>query len=361
MKIVFDARVISHKTHGMARYAYNLIVTLARLDNGNEYVLISGNEDLRGFCANYKNFKFLKCLTPLYSIQEQVQIPLILSRERPDIYHSPTFSTPFFSPCKTIITIHDLIHLVYGNYFHKLYYRFVGSKVKKNPYWIFSVSKFSKADITQSLGIPPEKVFVTYIGVESKFKPTINENSAKEKYILFVGNDKPHKNLEGVLKVYNLASKKIDFTHSLKVVGVEKNFVAHRIKRDGLDPRISKKIHTYQNYTDDELIRIYQSADLFLGPSLCEGFGLPMLEAMACGVPVITSSRTSIPEVVGDAAIMVDPEKEQIIADTICEVLSNNDLRNTMINRGLERAKMFSWEKTAQETLDLYRMINENN
>jgi glycosyltransferase involved in cell wall biosynthesis len=359
MKIAFDARVISDKMHGMARYAYNLILNLAQIDAENKYVLISGNEILNKLCEKHKNVSIVKCNAPLYSLREQIQIPLILRKEKPDLFHSPTFSTPMFSPCKTIITVHDLIHLVFGGYFHKLYYRFLASRVKKYPYWITSVSEYSKKDITNSLGISRDKVFVTHIGVESKFCPNIDESSKKERYILFVGNSKPHKNLIGVLNAFNLASQKSDFSHFLTLVGINENDVSQLVKTERLDPQLNKKIIIYPQCSEKELIQLYQSADLFLAPSLLEGFGLPMLEAMACGTPVITSNCSSIPEVVGNGAILVDPKNTKAMADWINDVLNENAIREEMIQKGIERAKMFSWEKTARKTLELYRMIHE--
>jgi glycosyltransferase involved in cell wall biosynthesis len=357
MKILIDARVISDKMHGIARYAYNLIKNLAEIDTENEYILLSGYEELRDFCSRYKNFRFVRCNTPLYSIQEQFIIPLILKREKVDIYHSPTFSAPIYQPCRVIITLYDMMHFVFGKFIHKLYYKYLLKRAIVKALCIVTISEYSKMDIVKWLGIPQDKIYVRYCGIEERFKPSDNTTVPDEiknkygisgQYILFVGNPKPHKNLNGTVKAFKIAAENGGLKHSLVVVGIE-----GRAADD-----LNDKVIFIKSCNDDDLIKLYQSADLFLAPSLYEGFGLPILEAMACGVPVITSDRTSIPEVVGDAAIMVNPEDIDEIANAVCRVLKDENLKGDLIRKGLERAKMFSWRKMAEETIKLYMRVS---
>ena len=367
MKILIDARVISDKMHGIARYSYNLIENIAEIDTENEYILLSGYSELQVFSSRYKNFKFIKCNTPLYSVQEQLIIPPILKRENIDLYHSPTFSAPIYQPCKVIMTVYDMIHLIFGRPIHRLYYKYIAKRAMTKALCIITLSEYSKNDIVKWLGIPQEKIYVTHSGVDKRFKPTGDAAMPDEikkrfgisnRYILFVGNQKPHKNSIGTLKAFKMAVKKERLPHYLILVGIKKDIIED--KNNGIGDEFNNRIICIDNLTDNDLIKLYQSADLFLLPSLYEGFGLPMLEAMACGVPVITSNRTSIPEVTGNAAILVDPENIQEIANAICKVLKDENLKSDLIRKGLKRAKMFSWRKMAEETLELYKRVYES-
>lgn len=362
MKILIDARVISNKMHGIARYSYNLIENMAEIDTENKYILLSGYPELQVFSSRYKNFKFIKCNTPLYSIQEQLIIPPILKREKADLYHSPTFSAPIYQPCKVILTVHDMIHLISGKSIHKLYYKNIVKRAMMKAAAVITVSENSKSDIVKWIGIPEKKVYVTYNGIEERFKPSSDKTlpdkikkgyDISDRYILFVGNQKPHKNVEGILKAFKTAIERGDIQHYLILAGVKRDFV----KAEG---GLADKVICIDIHSDDDLIKLYQSADLFLAPSLYEGFGLPLLEAMACGIPVITSNRASIPEVVGDAAIMVNPEDIDEIANAVCRVLKDENLKSDLIRKGLKRAKMFSWRKMAEETLELYKRVYES-
>ncbi|MBI5748887.1 MAG: glycosyltransferase family 4 protein [Nitrospinae bacterium] len=361
MRILIDARVISDKMHGIARYTYNLIKNLSDIDTKNEYVMLSNHDRLIDFSSGYKNFKLVRCNTPLYSIQEQFKIPKILKREGADIYHSPTFSAPLYQQCKTIMTVHDMIHLVFGKSIHRLYYRYIVKTAMMKASSIITVSEYSKTDIVKYLGIPKEKIYVTYNGIDEKFRPVHNKtiDNIKKKYgifsryILFVGNQKPHKNVDNILKAFKMAMEKEGLNHHLILVGVKNGYIK-------IAGELDKRVIYINNHTDDDLVELYQSADLFLSPSLYEGFGLPMLEAMACGVPVVTSNRTSIPEVTGNAAILADPENIQEIANAICKVLKDENLKSDLIRKGLEQAKMFSWKRMAEETLELYKRVYES-
>lgn len=367
MKILIDARVISDKMHGIARYSYNLIENIAEIDTENEYILLSGYTELQVFSSRYKNFKFIKCNTPLYSIREQLIIPPILKRERADLYHSPTFSAPIYQPCKVIMTVHDMIHLISGKSIHKLYYKNIVKRAMMKAAAVITVSEHSKCDIIKWIGIPEKKIHVTYNGIEERFKPSPDKTLPDEikkgygisdRYILFVGNQKSHKNVTVILKAFKMAVEKERLTHHLILVGIKEDIIED--KKNEIGDKFNNRIIYIDNLTDDDLIKLYQFADLFLSPSLYEGFGLPMLEAMACGIPVITSNRTSIPEVTGDAAILVDPENIQEIANAIGKVLKDENLRKDLIRKGLERAKMFSWKKMAEETLELYERTYES-
>ena len=357
MRILIDARVISDKMHGIARYAHNLIKNIAELDNRNEYLLLSGNKELMDFSTRFRNIKFIKCNIPLYSLQEQFAIPSILKREKVELYHSPTFTAPVHQPCKTIMTVYDIIHLIFGNSIHKLYYKLIVKKAMMKSACIITVSENSKKDIVNWFNIPHEKIYVIYCGVDKRFKPSQDKSSREElkeryggifdRYILFVGNQKPHKNLGAVISAFERAVKIWGFKHCLVIAGIKKGFL------NGMN----NKIIYVDIDNDGDLIRLYQSADLLLFPSLYEGFGLPALEAMACGCPVVASNVASLPEVCGDAAYYVAPDNIENIAEGMYKVLTDNELRQSLIRKGIERAKLFNWEKSAKEHLKVFEDI----
>tara|TARA_B100000315_G_scaffold212472_1_gene209858 strand:- start:931 stop:2046 length:1116 start_codon:yes stop_codon:yes gene_type:complete len=365
MKIAIDARVASDKMHGINRYVRDLISALAEIDHKNEYILISNCDQLKKFAATKNNFRFLKCNIKLYSIIEQFMIPRILKKEHIDVYHSPTFSAPIFSPCKIVMTIHDMIHLIYADQYSILkflYYKLIVKTAVHRSAGIITVSENSKKDIIRFLNLPENKVRTIYNGVGESFISQ-NKEQAKEAiknkyqvsgdFVLFVGNEKPHKNASNVIKAFDLFIKKNNSKYSLVMVGVSRKYI-----KKVSNCHLSNQLIIVDNICNDtELIFLYQASSLLLCPSFYEGFGLPLLESMACGTPVITSDNSSISEVVGDAAFMVDPYNKDQISEAIIKVLSDRKLRETLIKNGKKRYKLFSWHQTAQKTLMVYKDV----
>lgn len=365
MKIAIDARVISDKMHGIARYAYQLINALAKIDSENEYIILFNEEKILNAVTQNNNFRFLKCDIKVYSLKEQFLIPFILKREGIDIYHSPTFSAPIFAPCKVVMTIHDMIHLIYAKQysaFKNMYYKLIVKTAVTRANRLITVSENSKKDISQFLNVSEDKIFSIHNGVDKKFSLE-NQNKSKEaikkkypisnNYILYVGNEKPHKNASNVIRAFDLFIKKNSLIYSLVMLGVSGKYI-EKITGQSL-PKYFVSINEVNN--DADLISLYRESSLLLCPSYYEGFGLPLLEGMACGTPIITSNNSSIPEVVGDTAIMVDPNNINQISDEIKRVLSDKNLKETLIEKGKNRAKIFTWQKTAQKTLEVYEEV----
>ncbi len=350
MRTAIDARIISDKMHGIARYVHKLILALSEIDHENEYIILYNNETFRSTITLPDNFSFLKCGIKLYSVQEQFLIPRLLKKERIDIYHSPTFSAPLFSHCKVIMTIHDMIHLVFSEHYSllkNLYYKTIVKTAAHKASRIITDSESSKKDIVRFLTIPDDKIRSIYIGFDDKViqnNADISKSDIMQKYgipgefVLFVGNEKPHKNAENVIKAFELFFIKSRTAHSLVLIGISKKFVEEVTGCDFFDSIIP--FDSINN--DDDLFSIYRASSLLLYPSRYEGFGLPILEAMACGAPVITSNNSSIPEVAGDATIMVDPENIEQIADEIARALSDTNLRKDAIEKGKTRAALFT-------------------
>jgi len=286
-----------------------------------------------------------------YSIREQLFFPYSkLRKEKVDVLHAPHINIPIFYRGKLVVTIHDLTHLRYPQFLsgivHRFYFKFMFGLAARKASKILTDSQNTKKDIIEFFNIKPDKIKVIYLGVGEEFVirqekefSYLNEKyniPSDKKVILYVGNLLPHKNLNGLLKAFNLITGAV-----LIIVG--KNFK----NRSDPIPERQSIIYTGE-VSQNELVDLYNRADLFVLPSLYEGFGLPVLESMACGTPVACSNAASLPEVGGDYAFYFDPENEKDIAGVINKALEWNGDRSALRAYALR----FSWEKTAKETLD---------
>lgn len=355
MHIVTDARMVKDRNFGIARYAYNLVKSLADIDSLNKYTVLVCNDAL-SMVVKADNFKFYRTPVKWKSIPEQWELPLLLKKIKPDIFHATSFVAPLLQPCKTIVTMHDLIHLIFPKDYgpqQKFYYRFIVQNALKSAARIIADSASTKNDLIRRLGVPENKVSVISLAAEEIFRPIVDEKALgvfrkehhlPDKFILYVGNRKRHKNLAVLVRAFDLFKQKDQSGYKLIMTGQ---------KDEGIDH--GENIVFAGEIEDASLPLLYNAASLFVMPSLYEGFGLPALESMACGIPVISSNVSSLPEVVGDAGILVDPSDEKALAEAMRKVLSDPALARSMREKGLERSKEFSWTKCASETLALYQ------
>ncbi|MBN1260595.1 MAG: glycosyltransferase family 4 protein, partial [Anaerolineae bacterium] len=286
-----------------------------------------------------------------------------------DILHDPTGVTPFLfggGPAKTVVTVHDVFAWSYpgvSTLADTVIYRYWLPYVLPRVDAVITVSEVSKADIVKHLRISPNNVRVVYEGVSDHYQPASaievavarTHHNLPERYLLFVGSVEKRKNLHGLLEACSRLWRAGE-SRPLVVVG------ARRWKFSEILDTIERlDLHDHVRFTgfvpEADLPALYSGADLFVFPSLYEGFGLPPLEAMACGTPVVCSNAASLPEVVGDAAITVDPHDTEALADAIRRVLDDPALQETLRAKGLARAKQFTWEKAARETLAVYRKV----
>jgi glycosyltransferase involved in cell wall biosynthesis len=264
-----------------------------------------------------------------------------------DVFYSPSFMPPIKSPIPFVITIHDLNHLYYYSKFHKFYLKYIigylASKAKK----IITVSQFTKHEIVEKLKIDCNKVEVIYNGIDSSF--TLNNESylLERPYFLYIGNKRKYKNIIRMLRAF--AHAEIPNEYMLAISGNTNPELDNEIKLLGIANRI-KFLGTINNA---DLPKIYKGAYALLFVSLMEGFGLPILEAMASGTPVITSNISSLPEIAGNAALFVDPFAVRDISNAIERLVKDVDLSNTLIGLGYERSKKFNWNETAKQTWDI--------
>jgi glycosyltransferase involved in cell wall biosynthesis len=372
MDIGIVSSFIDEYSGGIGVYTHQLVKNLNQMDNENNYHLIhysKSNQEIYNQNNEIiipKN-RFIRKWGS-YMFWRYFSLPQGLKKYNLDVVHDPYELGPFTfnQPFRKVITVHDLTPLLFPNLFkrgdvmlHRLLLKKTISKADK----IITVSYNSQKDIMEHMNIPEENIEVIYNGKNDNFRPMNSKKigEVREKYglpsrfILSVGGLHPIKNIPRLLEAYYLALKN-GLEHKLVMVGgaVDRaENVFQIITALGLEDHV---IFTGV-VSDDDLVGLYNAADLFLYPCLYAGFGLPPLEAMACGTPVITSYNSSLPEIVGDAAKLINPYDSEKLADAINGVLSDDEMIKTLVKKGLKRSEMFNWKKTAHETLKVYNEV----
>jgi glycosyltransferase involved in cell wall biosynthesis len=296
---------------------------------------------------------------------DQVGLPIRLARDRISIFLSPYYKCPLFAPCPVVITIHDLFFIHYPGAGRPVYDAVMTHLTRlyaARAAAVIADSEYSKRSIVETLGVNDAKVTVIPVALGAEFKPEPLTDAVKSRYgivspyILYVGNFTPHKNIERLLQAYARVTKSLDGTYQLVLGGGD---CEHRPVLENLigSLDLADRVRFTGLIGDADLPAVYSGCALFVLPSLEEGFGLPALEAMACGAPVAASNRAAIPEVVGDAALLFDPENVVAMAKAMTEVLSQPDMRERMRRQGLARAGAFTPEQTAGRVVTLLREV----
>lgn len=314
-----------------------------------------------------KEVKIIPCDAAIYSPKEQILFPnKEVKQAGISIMHFPHYNVPVCYRGKYVVTVHDLIHIVFpeflGNKVKYVYARFLMSQALKRAEHIFTVSENSRKDIQKYFGTDVNKISITYNAIDEDFRVKeqteigylyTKYNIPKDKdKILYVGNLKPHKNLVTLLKAIKELNRK-----DIVVLLVGKAFKSLDLEERERQMGISDQVIHTGMVSKEELVDFYSLSDLFVFPSLYEGFGIPPLEAMACGTPVIAADNSSIPEVVGDAALFFNGNKSEELAKRIAEALDNEKLRNSLIVKGTERSKAFDWKQTRNEVKRVLEII----
>jgi glycosyltransferase involved in cell wall biosynthesis len=367
VRIAIDVR----KLHdfGIGTYIRNLLRYLAQLDHSGEYVLICRPADRASIAAIAPNFTPLIDRSEPYSISEQFTIPARLLRHSVDLFHAPHYVLPPFVPGPAIVTIHDCIHLMFPQYLpNRLAYAYAKASLWAAAHRaarVLTVSETSKTDIVRYCGIAADRVTVIYNAIDERFlrEPSGQEISdTRERYqldgpfVLYVGNIKPHKNLERLIEAFHLVRREGFERLKLLIIGDQISKFP-RLRRAVDRYKLHKHVRFLGFVPNDTLASLYRLATVFAFPSLYEGFGLPPLEAMASGTPVVASNTSSLPEVLGDAAVLVDPYSTAAIAGGLTRVLGDADLRARLREMGLARARMFSWEDSVRKVKAVYDAV----
>jgi glycosyltransferase involved in cell wall biosynthesis len=364
LRIAIDARKL--RDYGIGTYVRNLLRHLSRQDHTTEYVLLCRGEDCGMAAQLGENFRAVPERAAAYSFREQLSVPLDLRREAVDLFHAPHYVLPPLTPCRSVVTIHDCIHLRFPQYLPN---RFAHAYARASLWFsthrsarVLTVSEASKRDILHYFRVPESKIDVIYNAIDERFgaPPEPDEvERVRERYqlndpfVLYAGNIKPHKNLERLIEAFHML-RRHDADHvKLLIIGDEISKYA-TLRRAVHRYKLHKHVRFFGFVPDRTLAVLYRLARVFVFPSLYEGFGLPPLEAMASGTPVITSNVSSLPEVVGDAALLIDPYSPEAIADAMRRVLADDALRDDLRTRGLIRAREFSWDRSVARVREIY-------
>jgi alpha-1,3-rhamnosyl/mannosyltransferase len=360
VKIAIDVR--KWNDYGIGTYVRNLVRHLARLDHETTYLLFCNEADEPTLRDLAENFVPVVDGSARYGLREHLSIPLKLRRLGAGLLHSPHYVRPLLCSVPSVVTIHDCIHLLFPQYLPSRmafrYARFMmGSAVRRSAL-VFTVSQASRDDILRFYPwADPEKILVVPNAIDAELlrDPGPEEmERVRERYqlhgrfILFAGNVKPHKNLERLIRAF--ARVRAQGAHQdlgLVLIGDQVSRYGS-LRRNVEEAGVRQEVRFFGFVPHQTLAALYRMAAAFAFPSLYEGFGLPPLEAMACGTPVVTSRISSLPEVVGDGALLVDPYSEEEIAQGLARVLDDEELRRGLVERGLARAAVFSWERSVR-------------
>ncbi|MEO6213273.1 MAG: glycosyltransferase family 1 protein [Vicinamibacterales bacterium] len=367
MRIAIDARKL--RDYGIGTYVRNLLRHLARIDHTTDYVLITQPSDVELGTELGENFRTVVDRAGAYSVREQLTIPMDLRRERVDLFHAPHYVLPPLTPCKSIVTIHDCIHLRFPQYLpNRFAYAYARSSLwvaTHRATRVLTVSEASKRDILRYFRVPESKIDVIYNAIDERLEEAPGAEGMRlvqeryqlnDPFILYAGNIKPHKNLERLIEAFHTLRTNGFENVKLLIIGDEISKYAS-LRRAVHRHKLHKHVRFFGFVPDKTLAALYRLASVFVFPSLYEGFGLPPLEAMASGTPVITSNVSSLPEVVGDAALLIDPYDSNDIASAIRRVLTEPALAADLRRRGLARVKEFSWERSVARVREIYEEV----
>lgn len=370
MRIGIDISFVTNSKAGIEQYLYNLLNCLAKSDSQDSYFLYSNKDVPEEFSGLGDNFsvrvrrnRFLPRV-----LWVQFVLPGLLKQDGIDLLQAPCYVAPYFLSCSLVITFHDMASWLFPKMFrlkHRIVHGLLVPLFARKADRIIAVSEATKRDMVKLFKLPEDRITVIYEGANERFSPVNNTELLDKtrvkynlplKYILYVGTLEPRKNIPVLLKAFKRLKASGGIDHKLVMVG-KKGWLYGEIFETVRSLKLDNDVIFTGYIGDKELPLVYSGAELFVYPSSYEGFGLPPLEAMSCGVPVITSNVSSLPEVVGDAALLIDPEDINELSGAMDKAINDTALREQMIKKGLERSGMFSWEKAAQETLGLWNRV----
>lgn len=367
MKIGIDAHMINDCSGGNESHYSNILHNMEIKDEDEIYLFVKKGTDMSSYTQKYHIVEFReKNAFKRYFFE----LPILCKRYNLELLHTQYF-IPFYRPCPVVCTIHDICFEHYKDIFTKKEYirqKLLIPYAAKHSKYIFTVSMHAKNDIEQHYHVPSDKVVVVYNAVNSNYikleSQKINsfmlrrQFGIKNDYILSVCNLQPRKNLVRLIKAYRILKEKTNCQEQLVIVG-KKAWMFSDILKEALDGENDIIFTDYIN--SDDLVRIYNDAKIFIYPSFFEGFGLPPLEAMACGTPVAVADATALPEVVGDAGLYFNPFNEEEMACVMQKMLNDAVLRENLIEKGRKRADTFSWKKSADTVVQYYKHVENNN
>lgn len=341
MKVAFDARMVRHS--GIGTYTRGILNVLLK-DTDFDWTLFGDPEKLAAFPARKVAARF-----PIYSLREQLFFPGLLAKEKPDLVHIPHYNAPLAWRGPMVVNIHDLIHLRFPpSRAAYLYAKTVLKAVCRRARIVLTISEHTKKDLVEVLGADERKIRMTIPGVDPEFFETAPRAERQEPYLLYVGNVRPVKNVAVLLEAFREARRRAP---DMALVVAGKDFMPETTRAYRNEPGL----RFLGELPHGRLRGLYAGARMFVFPSLYEGFGLPPLEAMAAGVPVVCSKATSLPEVTGDAAVLFDPRNASELTSILVRLWKDDAERGKMAEKGRMRAREFTWERCAEQVASAYR------
>lgn len=363
MKVVIDGRTATPHFPGIGRYVTNLVRSMVQ---GDPDMSVSIIKDTSG-SEPHPGIKSIPCGLSPFSLRQQWAVPRLLKRDGAALYHSPYYLMPYRLPTPAVLTCYDVIPLIFPEYFsfrQRIIYKIANRLAIKTASRIIAISETTRRDAIRFFGVEEDRILSIPLGVEDRFSPcpgpAVEAIRAKyrlpDQYVLYVGMNKPHKNLVRLVEAWGAVERKTKPGHTLVIAGYwDARYPEARQLAEKMG--LSECVHFAGPIDDADLPALYTGAALFVFPSLYEGFGLPVLEAMACGTPVACGAADALAEVAGDAATLFDPSDSTAMADCLNSLLSDPDRLQAFREAGMSRAGMFTWQKTAAATRDAYHSI----
>ena len=364
-----DARTFDPRFPGIGRYISNLLRAMPpHLHDGERLVyLCSGQQRTNLKLDDSDRLIWVGADASPFSVRQQWQIPRLLRAHDVAVYHSPYYLMPYWPGKATVLTVYDLIPQLFPEYVSqraRSLFRVTTRLALHRAAHVIAISEATREDFMSHYGVPSQQITTIPLAAAANFRPVPKEWLDKmrrqydlpEPYVLYVGSNKPHKNLLGLVRAWRHVQEFVQGSHKLVIAGhwePHHSAIQQEIERLSLKERIS----LLPNIAEQDLPALYSGADIFVFPSLYEGFGLPVLEAMACGCAVACANLSSLPELVSDAALLFEPREPSAIAQAVVELLQNPRRRQEYQRRSLQRAAAFSWSRTAAETVQIYRQI----
>jgi glycosyltransferase involved in cell wall biosynthesis len=364
MKIGIMLRHLDQYEGGVLVYTRNLLDELLAIESGHSYVLIYRTDEFLGSYARHPRVTEVVLRTPTKLLWDQLGVPWLAARHGLDVVFNPKFSVPLFpGRAGTVAVVHGSEWFVYPELYHwfdRLYFQNLIPLYYRRARMLVAISEMVKDEVVEHVGIGPQKIVTVHHGVDGRFRPVTNESVLRrvrekyelaEHYLLWVGYIYPGKNVDRLYEAFAVIRNRIP--HRLVMVGGQRWSPEKRgaTQRQLAELGIADRVIFTGPVGHDELPALYSLADLFVFPSLYEGFGIPLIEAMACGCPVLSSNTCAVPEVVGDAGVLVDPKSVADIAEGMAKAVLDRGYRALLVERAQARARRFSWRKCARETL----------
>lgn len=368
MRIGIDVTALPTRLFGAGNYIVNLTQTLIQTDRANEYFIFSKPKQIELF-AGRGGAQIVRVDLPtrFHRIAwEQSLFPWLIRRHALDAVHSPHYTMPVLAGCAKVVTFHDMTFFLHPEahlYYKLIFFRGMIPISARRADALIAISQNTRRDIEQLLPIDASKVFTIPYGIAPIFRPrSVEEQQAAlrkydlpSQFILYVGNLEPRKNLPSLLRAFAQLAQR-GLPHALVLAG-SRGWMDDELFATLRELNLGQRVFMPGYIPQAELPAVYSASSLFVYASRYEGFGLPVLEAMACGAPVITSNVASMPEIAGEAGVLVQPDNPAELTEAMVRVLTNRDLRERMSRQGVERAKLFSWERAAQETVRVYEQV----